>query len=88
MTRFRAGPRADLLVAPLDAFTALYHRPSGITHLLSTPAPELLDTMGEGEWTVAELAAALAARFDLERDDAALTARLEELVDAGLVERW
>lgn len=87
MSRYLAAPAADLLVAPLDAFTAVYHRPSGITHLLSAPAPDLMDTMGGREWTLDALADALAERFDMIRDDPALEARLQELVASGLVER-
>lgn len=87
MSRYLAAPAADLLVAPLDAFTVVYHRPSGITHLLSAPAPDLMETMGEREWTLDALADALAERFDMIRDDPALEARLQELVASGLVER-
>lgn len=84
--RFRAAPAAALLVRPLDAFTAVFHRPSGQTHLLAEPAPDILDTLGERALTLNELMTALAARFDLDGAEG-LAERLDELVAAGLVER-
>lgn len=84
---FRAARRDGLRVVPLDSFTALYHRASGITHLVTSPAPEILDLLAEASMTRAELIARLAERFDLaDADEAALAARLDELVAAGLVE--
>ncbi|MCK8456945.1 HPr-rel-A system PqqD family peptide chaperone [Sphingomonas faeni] len=85
---FRAAPDGSLLIAPLDAFTAAYHRASGITHLLAEPAPQILAVLGEGASSLDALLARLGRDYDL--DDGtreALAARLDELVDAGLVER-
>jgi len=45
--RYRAPPAEALLIAELDAFTAIFHRPSGITHLLASPAPEILEVLAE-----------------------------------------
>jgi PqqD family protein of HPr-rel-A system len=82
-----AAPASALLVEPLDALTAVYHRPSGITHLLASPAPELLEVLAEPA-DADTLLARLADRFDVpDADRASLLARLEELVAAGLVER-
>ena len=70
----------------LDDFTVIYHRASGITHLLNAPAPEVLGTLGEAGMTLAVLADSLAAEFDLpDLDLDALAARLDELGAAGLV---
>jgi PqqD family protein of HPr-rel-A system len=80
---YRAAPAEALLVRRLDAFTAVFHRPSGQTHLLVEPAPEILDALAEGA-TLDGLRAALAARYDLDDADG-LAERLSELVDAGLV---
>ena len=85
---YRAPPEGGLLVAPLDEFTAVYHRASGITHLLTEPAPQILAILGEGALSLDALLDRLARDYDLEHADrAALAARLDELVEAGLVER-
>jgi PqqD family protein of HPr-rel-A system len=77
-----------LVVAPLDVLTAIYHRASGQTHLMAAPAPEILAVLAEGEMTGDALLGRLRADFDLvDADAAALAARLDELVETGLVER-
>jgi PqqD family protein of HPr-rel-A system len=83
--RYRA-PRADALVAvELDTLTALYHRPSGITPLLAAPAPEIIAALTE-PMTCTELMTALTRDYDLtDPDEAALAARLDELVASGLL---
>lgn len=92
MILFRAGRVETLRIAWLDDFTLVYHRASGITHLLVAPAPEILATLGEAGMTLPDLQARLAADFelgDLDDGDAnsgGLAARLDELVAAGLVE--
>lgn len=84
---YRAVPLPSLLIEPLDDLTAVHHRRSGVTHLLASPAPELLRALQETV-TVDGLLARLAAEYDLaDADRAALLARLGELVAAGLVER-
>ena len=83
---YHAAPVETLLVEPLDVFVAVFHRPSGITHLLTAPAPEILDVLRPDGATLATAMARLQARFGLEdADPQALTARLDELVAAGLV---
>jgi PqqD family protein of HPr-rel-A system len=83
--RYRAAPPSALIVEPLDALTAVYHRASGITHILVSPAPELLEALAE-ETTLDALLERLGAEYDLpDADRPALVARLDELVAAGLV---
>lgn len=86
-TRFRAPPGEALRIAPLDLLTAVFHRPSGSTHLLAAPAPEILRALA-GEWrTLNELLAMLGREYDMvDPDQDALAARVGELVAAGLVE--
>lgn len=85
---YRAADPDALRIVPLDALTLLYHRASGITHIVDAPVPEILAILGEGPRDVAGLLAVLAERFDLaDPDPAALAVRLDELVAAGLVER-
>jgi PqqD family protein of HPr-rel-A system len=82
---WRAADPASLIAVPIDGLTALYHRPSGQTHLLAEPVPEILAALSGRALTLPDLRAALAAAHDLEGDDEALLARLEELVASGLV---
>ena len=73
----------------LDGLTALYHRPSGMTHILVTPAPEILAALAEGPADADELLRRIGERFEIEAEDAgeAVAARLAELEAAGLVRR-
>lgn len=81
----------------LGGLEAIYHVPSGITHLLAEPVPELLDALdeaGAGQFvTSAQLVTRIAERFELVGDDpeeaaeTVLAERLEELAALGLVRR-
>jgi PqqD family protein of HPr-rel-A system len=87
MNLYRAASPATLRIVPLDALTLVYHRASGITHIVDAPVPEILDALAE-PLSVDGLLARLAEQFDLPDADAlALAVRLDELVSAGLVER-
>lgn len=82
-TRYRAPAADGLRIAPLDDLIAIYHRASGITHIVVAPVPELLDAMA-GEWRTLD---ALAEAFGLAADErGALIERLDELVGIGLVD--
>ncbi|HVJ03971.1 MAG TPA: HPr-rel-A system PqqD family peptide chaperone [Sphingomonas sp.] len=88
MTLYRAAAPATLRIVPLDALTLIYHRASGITHVVDAPVPEILDALADGPLSGEALLAALAERFDLaDPDPLALAVRLDELAAAGLVER-
>ena len=88
-----AGPtyiadRADALKAvPLDGLTAIFHCPSGTTHLLAPPAPQILEALADHSADAATLLARMAERFEVEGGADALAARLAELEAAGLVRR-
>lgn len=83
---FRMARAEALRIVHLDSFVAVFHRSSGLTHLLAAPAPEIMATLGEAGLTRVALAEKLVADFDLEDlDDAALAERLDELVACGLV---
>ena len=81
--RWRAAPEA-LRFETLDALTAVYHRPSGQTHLLAEPAPQILRVLAE-PMDAATLMARLSAEFAVEGDPKELRARIEELAEAGLI---
>lgn len=88
MTRYRAADPATLRIVPLDALTLIYHRASGITHVVDSPVPELLEALAEKPLGVEPLLARLAEAYDLaDADPMALAARLDELAAVGLVER-
>jgi PqqD family protein of HPr-rel-A system len=84
--RYQAEGPDSLRSVALGELTALYHRRSGVTHVVSAPVPEILDMLQAAPLTVRELL----ATHDLTSEEdaaAALTARLEELVATGLVAR-
>lgn len=75
-----------LRIEPIDELTLIYHRASGITHIVDSPVPELIAVLAE-PLTLDETLAALAVAHDVvDPDVEALAARLDELVVAGLVE--
>ena len=73
----------------LDGLTALYHRPSGMTHILAPPAPQILEALAGAPGDAEALLRRIGERFEIEADDgeAAIAARLAELEAAGLVRR-
>lgn len=88
MALYRAADPATLRVVPLDALTLVYHRTSGITHIVDAPVPEILDMLAAESLSLDVLLARLSEEFDLaDADPMALAARLDELAAVGLVER-
>lgn len=69
---------------PCESLTLIYHRPSGITHVVAPPVPALLEALDQ-PMTARDLAARLG--FDDAEAVALLNERLAELVEAGLVRR-
>ena len=88
-SRYIADPPGTLRVVPLESLAAVFHPPSGMTHLLAPPAPQILDALAARPGTAEEVLARIAAAFDVEAQDAvaAMAARLGELEAAGLVRR-
>ena len=87
---YRADPHGIRRIAEIDGLTLIFHRPSGITHILTAPAPEILEALGKGQADAGAIVARLAARHDLPdgaEAKAIVGARLDELAAAGLVER-
>ena len=85
--RYIADPGELTRKVELDGLTALFHAPSGMTHIVAPPAPEILEALADGAANADELAARLSQRFELEGGGEAMAARLEELEAAGLVRR-
>ncbi|HVQ10084.1 MAG TPA: HPr-rel-A system PqqD family peptide chaperone [Allosphingosinicella sp.] len=84
-----ADSGSAVLTVALDGLSVLFHAPSGMTHIVATPAPEILDALQTGPADAPELIRRLRERYDFEGDEAegALHARLDELEAAGLVRR-
>ncbi len=76
----------DLVTVPLDGLSLVYHAPSGATHIVAPPAPEILDALQAGPADAAELLRRLHERYEFDGDEA-IHARLGELEEAGLVRR-
>ncbi|HYG30723.1 MAG TPA: HPr-rel-A system PqqD family peptide chaperone [Allosphingosinicella sp.] len=81
------GPGA-IRAVPLDGLVALFHRPSGMTHIVAPPAPQILEALQEGPADARTLLARIAAVYEIGEGSAeAIEARLAELEEAGLVRR-
>lgn len=78
---FRAPPDGVLLMARLDAMTAIFDRRSGLTHLVAEVVPTILAALAEGDADLEQLA----VRLDTP-EHGALAERLDELAAIGLVE--
>jgi PqqD family protein of HPr-rel-A system len=88
--RFVADPAAERPDMITDGFTILYHRPSGITHIVAPPVPELLAVIAGVPADIPTIVARLSAEHEVSGEgalDAIVAARLEELEKAGLVRR-
>ena len=85
---YRADTTDAMLIEPLDELTLIYHRRSGITHMVVEPVPQILMAMGKDALTLNQLLKRLSKDFDLGdavEAKAVLAARIDELVDLGLV---
>ncbi|WP_017669861.1 HPr-rel-A system PqqD family peptide chaperone [Blastomonas sp. AAP53] len=92
---YAALPASALKRVTLGGLEAIYHLPSGITHLLAEPVPDLLDTLAAqapGRYlTAGEVLGLIRERFDVAGDDPTeqpqnvLAERLAELAALGLV---
>ena len=71
----------------LDGLTALFHVPSGMTHIVAPPAPQILEALAGRSADREELGRRLSRNFDVDGAESALAARLDELEAAGLVSR-
>ncbi len=83
---YRADPPEGLRIVPLDSLTAIYHRASGQTHVVTEPVPEILAALGGVTADLPMLIARLGLSDSIETR-ALLTERLDELVASGLVAR-
>ncbi|MEJ6595500.1 HPr-rel-A system PqqD family peptide chaperone [Parasphingorhabdus sp.] len=88
--KYRAAPKDDLIWHGLDSMMLLFHRPSGIAHILADPAPAIMEVMEDAPLAAAEIASRLTVLFDVEAGadlEDIIFARLEELSALGLLTR-
>ena len=87
--RYTADPSDCVEEVALDGLRVLYHRPSGMTHIVAPPAPQILEALRLGPADAGEVLARMRAWYELDGDEAAdaVEARLDELEAAGLVSR-
>ena len=83
---FHADDASALVSVQLDGLSLVFHEPSGATHIVATPAPEILEALQQGPADVAELLRRLHEKYEFDGDEA-IHARLGELEEAGLVRR-
>jgi PqqD family protein of HPr-rel-A system len=86
---YLADDPAAVRAVALDGLVALFHAPSGMTHIVAPPAPQILEALQDGPGDVRAILARIAARYALDDEDGcgAIEARLAELEAAGLVRR-
>ena len=82
-----ADDESQIRKVELDGLTALFHVPSGMTHIVAPPAPQILEALAGRPADLKELARRLSRNFDVDGAESALAARLDELEAAGLVSR-
>ena len=85
--RYIADPPELRKAVELEGLTAIFHIPSGMTHIVAPPSPQILDALASGPAGTKELLARIGEQFEIEGGEEALNARLSELEAAGLVSR-
>ena len=72
----------------LDGLVALFHAPSGMTHIVAPPAPQILEALGQGPGNARAILSRIAEQYEIEDEGTdAIEARLDELEAVGLVRR-
>jgi len=88
--QFKAANPEEIVLHMLDMMSLVFHRPSGLTHIVADPIPAILEVMQQEVSTPAQIAEALENNFDLEEGvdvENVVLARLDEMNALGLVER-
>jgi PqqD family protein of HPr-rel-A system len=88
-TTYLRDDNPQLIIEPLDAMTVIYHRRSGMTHIVADPVPQILACMDTAPMTAADIARRIAATFEVDDGEveAVIAARLDEMAELGIVER-
>lgn len=88
--QFKIANSEDIILHMLDMMTLVFHRPSGLTHIVADPVPAILEVMQEGASSSDEIIKALESNFELEEGadvENVVLARLDEMHTLGLIER-
>ena len=64
--RYIADPTPLIRTLELDGLSALFHRPSGTTHILAAPAPQILAALSGQAGDREAILARMAESFELE----------------------
>ena len=73
----------------IDGLLLVFHRPSGATHFLDSPVPEMLTLLAEASLSAHDLTARLCEQLGTAHDEeaaAVVETRLTELIAAGLIQ--
>ena len=82
-----ADEEGAVRAVPLDGLVALFHAPSGMTHIVAPPAPQILEALRAGPGDARAILGRIAKLYEIEDGGDAIEARLAELEAAGLVRR-
>lgn len=89
--RYLAEPEEAVVARALDDITLFYHRPSGQTHMVVSPVPEILAALRlDGAGDAVAVYARMIQSYDLgdaEAARAAIARHLDEMAQLGLVRR-
>jgi len=61
-----ADPESEVRAVALDGLSLLFHAPSGMTHIVAAPAPEILAVLQEGPADLNEILRRLNEEYDFE----------------------
>lgn len=87
---YRAVPMGELACHDLGGLSLIYHRRSGQTHMLVSPATQILAALADTALDMDGLIRRLARDYDLGDPDEArdeIGVHLDMLADAGLIQR-
>jgi len=86
--RYYRDPQEALVTRHLDGLTLVYHRPSGMTHIVDSPLPEIMAALGAEPVEAVQLLDRLRETYDLGEEEEALAGiglHLDSLAALGLV---
>lgn len=92
--KYKIRDPRNFIFQDLDFMSLLYDRRSGITHIIADPAPQILGALRTDSLSPEQIEGILQDEYDLQSDNEVdenlvniITARLEEFVGLGLVEK-